>query len=120
MKLKIIKPEDLDSNVKATIHKTGKLGFTAKAAKRFNLKIGMSVSIAVDEEDKNNKNLFIIFNKDVQNDAFRIAKAGGYFYVQTQPLFDYLNIDYSKGNVCYDIVHFEKEIYLMKRRIIGM
>jgi hypothetical protein len=96
MKLKFINPDELDNNVKATIHKTGKLGFTAKAAKRFNLKQGMSVSIGINEDNKNDKNLYIVFNKEPKSDSFRISKAGGYFYAQTKGLFQHLCVDYSR------------------------
>jgi hypothetical protein len=118
MKLRFISPFELDSNIKVTIHKTGKLGFTMAAAKKFGLDKGMSMSIGIDEEDKNSRNLYAIIYGDDSGD-FKIARAGQYYYAQTRDLFKYLKVDYSKGDIIYDISLFERSepvIYKLTRR----
>lgn len=119
MRLKFINPNDLDNNIKATIHKTGKLGFTHKAASSLGLKKGMSVSIGIDEDDRKSKNLFMVFNEEMKDESFKIVNIGGYFYAHTKALFDFLGVDYSGGNVYYDISPFNNNIYLLKRRMVN-
>jgi hypothetical protein len=103
MKFKFINPGELDRNLKATVHKTGKLGFTVEAAKKLDLSAGKSVMIALNDDDKEDNNLYIIVVNDVRPDGFRVSKAGGYYYLNTKDLFENLNIEYILESVVYDI-----------------
>ena len=38
-----------------------------------------------------------------------MSKAGAYYYINTKILFDNLQIDYSKGNVTYDMTQVQTE-----------
>jgi hypothetical protein len=119
MKLKFITPDGLDKNLKATAHKSGKLGFTMDAAEKLKLNAEKSVSVAVNEDDSSDTNLYVVINETVKEGAFKINKAGQYYYVNTKALFDTLKIDYKNDWVVYDI---SKEtidgqlIYRFKRR----
>lgn len=122
MKLKFIHPEELERNLKATIHKTGKLGFTVEAAKKLALSVEKGMLIAVNEEDATDKNLYVIVKAAKTPDGFRISKAGGYYYVNTKDLFDNLKVDYTNGNIVYDIRDMEidgQDGYIFKRRDIS-
>ncbi len=103
MKLKFFNPEKLDRNLKATAHRSGKLGFTVEAAKKMSLAIDKSAGIAINEEDETDKSLYIIIFHNKQEGAFRISKAGAYYYINTKSLFDTLKIDYKNDWVVYDI-----------------
>jgi hypothetical protein len=119
MKLKFFNPENLDKNLKATVHKTGKLGFTIEAAKKLQLSAEKSIGIAENEEDVTDKNLYVVIYPDKQRSAFNINKAGNYFYVNTKALFDNLKIDYVSNIITYDIIEESlngEKIYKFKRR----
>jgi hypothetical protein len=103
MKLKFINPEALDKNLKATVHKSGKLGFTMDAARKLKLGEGKSASIAINEDDVSDENLYVVIHEGLRNDAYKISKAGQYYYINTKALLDHLKINYLKQNVVFDI-----------------
>jgi hypothetical protein len=103
MKLKFFNPEKLDRNLKATAHRSGKLGFTVEAAKKMSLSIEKSAGIAINEEDDADKSLYVVVYSNKQDGAFKISKAGTYFYINTKALFDTLRIDYKNDWIVYDI-----------------
>ena len=51
MKITFFNPDELDKNLKVTIHKTGKMGFTMDAAKKLSLIDMKSANIGVNNED---------------------------------------------------------------------
>jgi hypothetical protein len=119
MKLKFINPVELDRNMKATVHRSGKLGFTLDAMKKLGLGTTKSLGIAINEDDPTDKNLYVVIYPQVKEDAFRVSKAGEYFYINTKALFDSLKLDYLKDNIVYDIIRDNidgQEIFVFKRR----
>lgn len=121
MKLKFIKSEDIDKNVKCAIHKTGKLGFSSNAIDKLSLSTDKTVSIAINDVDKEDENLYVVVNDKAQESAFKLSKAGDYFYINTKALFDSLGIDYRNEKIIYDIVDFEYEgekMYKLIKRVI--
>ena len=109
MKLKFFNPANVERNIKATVHKTGKLGFTVEAAKKLSLGIEKSIAIAINEEDENDLNLYGILHPTLQSQAIKVSKAGAYYYLNTKPFFDSINLDYSQGNIVYDIAEEDIE-----------
>jgi hypothetical protein len=103
MKIKFIDFDQLDRNMKATSHKSGKIGFTMDAAKKMELTTEKSVTIGINEEDASDNNLYVIVNNGYKQGAFKILKAGQYYYVNLKPLFDSLHIDYQHKTIVYDI-----------------
>ena len=103
MKIKFFNPKNLDRNLKATVHKSGKLGFTVDAANKMDLKPDKSAAVGVNDEDKSDKSLYIIVYDNMQDTAFKVAKAGEYYYLNLKNLFDTLKIDYKNESVVYDI-----------------
>ncbi len=119
MKLKFFNPNNLEKNLKATAHKTGKLGFTVDAAKKLQLSVDKSAGIGINEDDENDKSLYVIIYAHKQEGAFNISKAGKYYYINTKALFDSLRIDYLKDYVVYDIseeVIDSQNVFKFKRR----
>lgn len=119
MKIKFYNPDELEKNLKVTIHKTGKMGFTMDAAKKLNLQEMKSANIGFNEEDPEDKSLYLAISKDINEGRFRISKAGSYYYINTKILFDNLKLDYSKGNITYDMTEETLEgevIYKLKKR----
>jgi hypothetical protein len=119
MKLKFFNPNNLDKNLKATAHKTGKLGFTVDAAKKLQLSVEKTAGIGINEDDELDKSLYVIIYPDKQEGAFNISKAGKYYYINTKALFDSLRIDYIKDYVVYDISEEmidSQRVFKFKRR----
>lgn len=119
MKLKFFNPNNLDKNLKATAHKTGKLGFTVDAAKKLQLSVEKTAGIGINEDDEADKSLYVVVYPDKQEGAFNISKAGKYYYINTKALFDSLKIDYQKDYVVYDISEEtidDQKVFKFKRR----
>lgn len=109
LKLKFIKAQEIDKNVKCAVHKTGKLGFSSSAIEKLGLTTNKTISIAINEDDKEDENLYVVINESSNGDDFRISKAGDYYYVNTKALFDSIGVDYRNKKIIYDIVDFEYE-----------
>ena len=119
MKIKFFNPNDFNRNIKATVHKTGKIGFTIDAAKKLSLSVDCSLSIGINEDDSDDSNLYVILHNTIETGAFKVSKAGGYYYVNTKVLFDNLKIDYVNSAIIYDITEedFEgQKVYKFKKR----
>jgi hypothetical protein len=107
MALKIISAKDFSVKLKATIHSSGRLGFTEATAKELNFTKDSAVKFAVDEVDESV--LYLINCKEADEEAFKVNSAGLYFSVNAKPLFDSLGYEYKKKNIMFDMVR-EKEI----------
>jgi hypothetical protein len=121
MKLKFIKAEETERNAKATVHTTGKLGFSKDAIEYLGINEGNSIQFAQNTEDDNDVNLYARVYSGIQEGAFRISKAGDYFYVNTKNMLDALGVDYKSTKIIYDLVKGEYEgeqIVKMLRREI--
>lgn len=103
MKLKFISPESLEKSIRVFVHKTGKLGFSKKVAEDLKVKEGMSAGIAINEEEGDDKSLYMALYGSVNKDAFKIYSSGGYFHVNIQPLLKSLNINYVDGSLAFDM-----------------
>jgi hypothetical protein len=103
MKIKFLSPDSLDKNLKATVHKSGKMGFTIEAAKKMGLDINKSLSIGINEDDTEDKNLYVVINSNKRSDSFSLLKTGEYYYVNTKPLFDNLKYDYINKSIVFEL-----------------
>src|SRR5437868_2395334 len=103
MKIRFFNPESLDKNLKATVHRSGKMGFTIEAAKKMELSSEKSMSIGINEDDELDVNLYIVVHSSKQKESFPVLKAGAYHYVNTKPLFDSLKLDYLKYSISFEI-----------------
>jgi hypothetical protein len=109
MKLQKIKPPDSSGLLKATIHASGKLGFSIGAIKVMNINSNNFIQIAVNSEDETDQNLYAFVTKEADENTLKINKAGNYYYVNTKALFDKLEIDYRRKKIMFDIVEIEYE-----------
>jgi hypothetical protein len=115
---------EYDKNIKCSIHKSGKIGFSGNAIEKLHIGENKSVSIGSNKEDEGYDVLYMKINKDEVDGAFSINKAGEYYYINTKNLFDKLGIDYRKEKIIFDIVKLENEnsdenIYKLIKRVIG-
>lgn len=95
--------------IKCTIHITGKLGFTENASKRLNLNEKKSILIGTNDDDKEDSNLYMVIKETIEKEAFKVNKAGNYYYINAKTLFDTLKYDYIKNNISFDLVPIEIE-----------
>lgn len=103
--------------LKCAIHSTGKLGFTDATAKHMKLTSDSYIQFAQDEDDESI--LYLIHSKEENDDAFKIVKAGDYFYLNTKTMFDVFNYDYIKYSYIFDMVEIkdsEEEVYKLNMR----
>jgi hypothetical protein len=95
------------------------MGFTVEAANKLKLSVGKSAAIGTNEEDVTDDTLFLVIYPEIDENRYRVSKAGGYYYINTKPLFDTLKMDYSKGDMVYDLTEKEMDgdiVYVLKRR----
>lgn len=119
MKINFIKAKDFERNVKCTVHKSGKLGFTESSIKKLNIEKNRYIKLGTNEEEKNSDDLYMTLQESDDEFCFKAVKAGRYYYINTKALFDMLNVDYKKNTVIYDIIEINDEgmlIYKLKRR----
>lgn len=108
MKLKYWKPTTMGI-VKATIHKSGKLGFSQSAINRLELSQDTYVKLAINESDSRDTNLYLLIVKEIDGETLKVNKAGEYYYLNTKDFFNEWGIDFRKKRIIYDIVDIEYE-----------
>lgn len=117
MGLQILSAKEYAVKLKATIHATGKLGFTEATAKELGLTPESGVKFAQNEAG----DLYLINCPVRDEDAFKVLKAGAYFSVSTKTLFDSLGYDYQNYNIMLDMIKETidgQEVYkLVKREV---
>ena len=101
------KASELDSKMKCTIQKTGKLGFTESSIKRLNIDESKSIKIGKSSQDESNEVLYMVVVDGIDPDGFKVNKAGKYYYLNTKMLFQTLGFDYKKITIMFDIIEIE-------------
>ncbi len=107
---------------KATIQKSGKLGFTANAAELMGLEQGARLLVS----ECNNSDLAVVVLKGTQDErGFKVRKSVVYFTVDMKAFFDQRGIDYRNAeySVAYDIVMLDETfegqpVFKLTRRLI--
>ena len=103
MAIKFFKSSELETNVKATIHSNGRLGFNSNAQKKLKLDSYKFVMIGCEEDRESDEVLYLIPTNDIESDGFSLSVAGGYYYANARPLFEKLGTDYETRKVIYNI-----------------
>ena len=120
MAIQIISAKRFATKLKATIQRTGRLGFTEETARYMNLADGKFAKFAQDNE---NGTLYLIIIDKRNEDSFDIRSSSGYYFVPAKMMFDSLGVDYEKNVVMFDLVRkptldetLEGQVFLMKSR----
>jgi hypothetical protein len=118
-----IKTSDFNVKLKATIHASGRLGFTSETADKLRLSEQTYIKFAKDNELENDFYLVIVNEED--EDAFSVVKSGKYYYLPTTALFQSLGIDFKKYNVIFDMVRMKDydeivngQVYKLNKRVL--
>ena len=104
MKIKYYKATELKKPMKLAVHKSGKTGFPAEAEAKLSLSVDKSVGIGFDEENPSDTSLYMRILDKVYPDAYKISKAGKYYYLNTKLLFDNLKYDYVGRLITFEMV----------------
>ncbi len=103
MKLKFITPAMQQPVYRASVHMTGRIGFSIQTAKRFGIGIDKSMGLAINDDDPEDASIYgLLYEKD-KSDAYRIIKGGDYHSVNAKVFFDTIGIDYSNGDISYNV-----------------
>ncbi len=102
--------EDFDASalnrvLRCTVHKSGKLGFTADAIDVLGIKEGMGVRFRRNRSEPDGDNLYMLLIPKANDDkaSFRINKAGDYYYCSTKKFFSEIELDYLTKSVYFDL-----------------
>lgn len=119
MRIKYYEPKVTSGIIKCTVHKNGKMGFSRQAMRKLNVVTNSFAKIGFNEDDNNDKSLYLLVQDYGDDETFKINKAGDYYYLNTKYLFDDLNIDYVRKKIIYDIQEIEMDgriIYKLNKR----
>lgn len=125
LELSIIDASKFETNAKCTIHKSGKLGFSANAIKLLDISNDKSLLFAKDNNNPEEDRFYMLIGDSTNEQGFKINKAGDYYYANTKLLFDSLDYDYVNTTIIFDITATEHiqdgmKIYkLTKREVKG-
>ena len=122
MAFTILSAKKFATTLKATIHRTGRLGFPADTATALDLSAEKFAKFAQDDE---NGSLYLIIIGEGSEDAFPVRENGGYYFIATKVMFDTLGFNYENGDVIFDLVRrpsldddLQGQVYFMKQRPI--
>lgn len=93
--------------VKATVHKDGKLGFSSGAMAKLDLGEDTYFRVATNADDPEDRSLYLVRAQAGDEEAFKVNKAGQYYYMRIKHVLDELDIDYKDGKVIFDIKKVE-------------
>lgn len=95
-------PNKVGGSIKATIHKTGKLGFSSGAEDFMEINEESYFKIGFNNNDSTDDNLYVV-KSTTESGAFKVSKAGMYYYINLKNVFDKRGIDYRNKSYIYDI-----------------
>jgi RIO-like serine/threonine protein kinase len=104
MEINFWKPTSSLGVVKATIHQSGKLGFSQAAIDKLNLSQNTYLMIGTNKENRKDNNIYLAISKESNELAIKVNKAGNYYYLNTKDFFNEIGVDYKSKSVIYDIV----------------
>ncbi|MCD8387828.1 MAG: hypothetical protein LUD17_13195 [Bacteroidales bacterium] len=119
--IRIIDTSQFNVRLKATIQKTGRLGFTEETARVLNLSTDLCARFAMDDEQENS--LFLVLSETEDSNSFRVTKSGQYYYLPTKLMFDAFGYNYKEGVIIFDLVRRAEydatlmgRVYQLKRK----
>lgn len=111
-------PNKVGGSIKATIHKTGKLGFSAGAEDFMKIKDDSFFKVGFNNSSETDEKIYMVPSL-TEESAFKVSKAGMYFYINLKNVFDKRGIDYKNKSYIYDIKKEnseETEFFILTKR----
>ncbi len=109
--IKIFSAKQYSAKLKVTIQSSGKLGFTDETAKELQLSPLTYIKLGADESDRDV--LYMVVCGCPDEDAFKVCKAGDYYYLPTTALFMSLGLDFKNKTIIFDLtrsMEFDDEL----------
>lgn len=103
MKLKFITPAKQAPVYRASVHQTGRIGFTIQTAKQFGITVDKSMGLAINEDDPDDNSIYGIIYDKGEPETYKIMKGGQYHSVNAKSFFDTVGIDYSNSDLSYNV-----------------
>ena len=103
MKIQFVKPEKPEPNFKSSVHRTGRIGFSIESAKAFGITTSNCLALGVNAEDPDDQNIYGMLVHTGSEEGYLIQKAGNYHSVKAALFFDARKIDYSNGDLSFDV-----------------
>jgi hypothetical protein len=104
MEIKFFDSDDKYGVIKATIHKTGKLGFSSGAIKKLDIQNNRLFKIGRNSADPDDNCLYLVAVSDEDEQTYRATKAGDYYYIRINNILSEIGIDYKKeAPIIFDI-----------------
>lgn len=96
---------------KASIHKSGKLGFNSDAAEFLDLESGMEFQLAVPQDSSPEDCLLLVPSSEEypERSKVSVAKAGDYYYIHLRNYFDMAGVPYEETKYRYEIESTNRE-----------
>ena len=119
-KKKIFSAKSYAVKLKATIHASGRLGFTEATARHLGLTPESGIQFFIDEKDS--LCLQVLHTRGDDEDAFPVNFSSEYYSVNPKAIFDELGIDYKSARISFDLVRIPGEedgVYRMLSRELG-
>ena len=104
MEIDFWKPTVSAGVVKATIHQSGKLGFSQAAIKKLNLGQNVFVMIGINRLQSEDNAIYLKIAKESEEMTLKVSKAGKYYYLNTKDFFNENSIDYRRKKIIFDII----------------
>ncbi|MEZ4778411.1 MAG: hypothetical protein R2786_03420 [Flavobacteriaceae bacterium] len=109
IELDFFQPSDKYGVIKATVHKTGKLGFSSGADKLMELNSRTFFLVGNNKNDSQDDSLYLVPTEDDSDNSFKLSKAGDYYYINIKSVLRQLKINYKHESIIYDIEEIENE-----------
>ncbi len=107
--LEIFSAKKFRSNAKATVHATGKIGFSIVAAELLELTKGTGIIVGRQRGESGHSSLVIIVVSATNQEAFPVRQVGEYYQIDASRLLDDLDVDYKERSLIYNISAVEDE-----------
>lgn len=105
---KILKSTEIPKDIRLSVHKTGKLGFSMDAKETLKLTKYKSITLAANADDENDKHLYLLLDEEEPEGSYKISKAGDYYYVNMGALLKSLGHEYSDGKLVVEMRKMEQ------------
>ena len=103
--------KDLNRRLRATVHRSLKMGYTRDTAAALKLKEGMGILLFTNGRPPKANDLYMKLLPGRTEESYRINKAGSYYYAATRGFFEelgkQLSIDFEGGGISYDMTEIE-------------
>ena len=104
--IKFYSAKQYSAKLKVTIQATGKLGFTDDTAKELELSTQTYIKLGADESDPDV--MYLVVLQEADDDAFKVCKAGDYYYLPTTVLFLSLGYDFRNKTIIFDLTRLRE------------